>query len=298
MRGHGASSTKKGPAIVLQAIDMHAHINTGDKARYDPQQMRKAGVPLNIGRYNTHPDAMAEMYQRLEMMAVIFDVDSETRTGVKTSNAETAGWMKKYPNTFVGYGSVDPWKGPSAVQEVERCADLGLRGMKFQQASQAFRPTEPRFFPIWEACARLKLAVVFHCGTTAIAAGTPGGGGRMLEYCRPIPYIDEIAARYPELRIIMAHPAWPWHDEQLAVLRHKGNTYMDLSGWAPKYFPESIIQNANTLVQDKVFFGSDFPVLTPDRWLAEFAALPIKDTVRPKILLHNAAKFLGIELPS
>jgi uncharacterized protein len=120
---------------LLQAIDMHAHINTGDKAAYSSGQMMKAGVPLNIGKYNHHPDAMAEMYQRLNMMSVIFDVDNETRTGVKTSNAETAGWMKKYPGTFIGFGSVDPWKGPSAVTEVQRCADLGLRGMKFQQAS-------------------------------------------------------------------------------------------------------------------------------------------------------------------
>jgi len=73
--------------------------------------------------------------------------------------------------------------------------------------------------------------------------------------------------------------------------------YMDLSGHAPKYFPESIIHNANTLVQDKVFFGSDFPVITPKRWLDEFATLPFKDSVRPKILLHNFAKFMGIELP-
>ena len=110
--------------------------------------------------------------------------------------------------------------------------------MKFQQATQAFGPSNSRFFPIYEACVRLNLPVIFHTGTTAIYAGTPGGGGLLLEYCRPVPYIDRVAAWYPELRIIMAHPAWPWHDEQLAVMRHKGNVYMDLSGWAPKYFPE------------------------------------------------------------
>jgi predicted TIM-barrel fold metal-dependent hydrolase len=281
---------------LLQAIDMHTHINTGDKATRNAEQMRKVGTPVNTGKYGHHPDEMAEMYQRLNMMAVIFDVDQETTTGVKISNVETAGWVKKYPDTFVGFGSVDPWKGNAAVNEVKRCADVGLRGMKFQQATQAFCPTNARFFPIYEACNHLKLPIIFHGGTTAISAGTPGGRGLVLEYCKPIPYIDEIAARYPELRIIIAHPAWPWHDDQLAVMRHKGNVYMDLSGWAPKYFPESIIQNANTLVQDKVFFGSDFPVLSPERWLAEFAALPIKESVRPKILLHNAAKFLDIKL--
>ena len=274
---------------MLTAIDMHTHIATGEKVKL-------AGHAHNRGKPGQHPDEMAQMYQRLHMMAVIFDVDHETRTGVKMSNADTAGWVKKYPETFIGFGSVDPWKGTVAVEEVKRCADMGLRGMKFQQATQAFCPTNSRFFPIYETINRLNLPVIFHGGTTAIHAGTPGGGGLLLEYCKPIPYIDEIAARYPELRIIIAHPAWPWHDDQLAVMRHKGNVYMDLSGWAPKYFPESIIQNANTLVQDKVFFGSDFPMLTPERWLSEFAELPIKETVRPKILLHNAAKFMGIKL--
>jgi predicted TIM-barrel fold metal-dependent hydrolase len=279
---------------VLKAIDMHAHIRTGERAKLQSKQ----GVPHNTGKIGTSPDEMAEMYQRLDMMAVIFDVDHETRTGVKSSNADTAAWVRKYPKTFIGYGSVDPWKGKAAVDEVHRCAEIGLRGMKFQQATQAFEPSNSRFFSIYEACVCRNLPVIFHTGTTAIEAGTPGGGGLLLEYCRPIPYIDRVAAWYPELRIIMAHPAWPWHDEQLAVMRHKGNCYMDLSGWAPKYFPESVVHNANTLIQDRVFFGSDFPVITPERWLSEFAELPFKETVRSKILLHNAAKFLGVDLSS
>ncbi len=284
---------------MLKAIDMHVHIATGERARQPLSREVSAGhAQFKTSHVDDSPDQMAQMYQNLQMMAVIFDVDGETRTGVKISNADTADWVRKYPDTFVGFGSVDPWKGKAAVEEVQRCADMGLRGMKFQQASQAFCPSNSRFFPIYESCARLNLPVIFHTGTTAIGAGTPGGGGLILEYCRPIPYIDEVAARYPEMRIIMAHPAWPWHDDQLAVLRHKGNVYMDLSGWAPKYFPESVVHNANTLVQDKVFFGTDFPMLTPERWLKEFAELPMKETVRPKILLHNAARFLGIELPA
>jgi uncharacterized protein len=283
---------------LLKAIDMHAHIQTGDRAKQGWANAAKAGLPINTGRWRTDPDGMAEMYQHHEMMAVIFDVDGETRSGVKMDNGETAAWMRKYPDTFIGFGSVDPWKGKIAVNEVKRCADMGLRGMKFQQAAQGFNPNDERFRPIYEEIVQLDLPVIFHTGTTAVAAGSPGGKGITLEYCKPIPYIDNLAAWYPEMRIIMAHPSWPWHDDQLAVLRHKGNTYMDLSGWAPKYFPQSTVHNINTLVQDKAFFGTDFPMMTPERWLEEFAALPLKDSVRPKILLHNAAKFLGIEVPS
>jgi len=281
---------------LLQAIDMHVHILTGDRAKQGWAPVTKAGLPMNTGKWGNTPDEMAVMYQSLNMMAVIFDVDGETRSGMKIDNGETAAWMKKYPKTFIGFGSVDPWKGKVALNEIQRIVDLGLRGLKFQQAGQAFNPADERFFPLWEMAVRLNLPAIFHCGTTAIGAGTPGGRGLVLEYCRPIPYIDAIAARFPEFRIIMAHPAWPWHDDQLAVLRHKANTWMDLSGWAPKYFPPSTIHNANTLVQDKVFFGTDFPMMTPERWLGEFAELPFKDSVRPKILLHNAAKFLGIDV--
>src|ERR1035437_1832224 len=151
---------------MLKAIDMHAHIFTGDRAK---QQLSQAGVPSATGHQRISVDEMAQMYQRIEMMAVIFDVDQETRTGLKISNAETAGWVKKYPKTFIGYGSVDPWKGNAAVDEVGRCAEMGLRGMKFQQATQAFEPSNKRFLPIYEACVRLNLPVIFHTGTTASA---------------------------------------------------------------------------------------------------------------------------------
>jgi len=252
--------------------------------------------PTGVDPRWDNPDAIAELYASLELMAVIFDVDNETQSGLRISNQEVAQWVEKYPEVFIGFGSVDPWKGRRAVEEVRRCAELGLRGMKFQQITQAFRPDDPRFFPIYEACVDQGLAVLFHTGTTAIGVGRPGGMGLRLDYGRPI-YVDEVAARYPELRIILAHPAWPWHDEQLAIVRHKGNVYMDLSGWAPKYFPPSVVHYANTLIQDKVFFGSDYPMITPQRWLEEFTDLPLKEEVRRKILLVNAARFFGLQLP-
>src|ERR1700683_3101540 len=239
---------------------MHAHIQTGERAKQGWGHVAKAGLPMNTGKWRPDPDGMAEMYQSQNMMAVIFDVDGETRSGVKMDNGETANWMKKYPDTFIGFGSVDPWKGKIAEIEVKRCADMGLRGMKFQQAAQGFNPNDERFFPIYETIVRLNLPVIFHTGTTAVAAGSPGGKGITLEYCKPIPYIDNLAAWYPEMRIILAPPPAPLHD--------------------------------------KAFFGTDFPMMTPERWLSEFAELPLKDSVRPKILLHNAAKFLGIEVPA
>jgi predicted TIM-barrel fold metal-dependent hydrolase len=106
--------------------------------------------------------------------------------------------------------------------------------------------------------------------------------------------LDDVAADFPQLTIIMAHPSVPWQDEAISIATHKSNVYIDLSGWSPKYFPSQLVRAANSLLRHKVLFGSDFPVITPDRWLADFAKLEFKDDVRPLILKDNSARVLGL----
>ena len=96
----------------------------------------------------------------------------------------------------------------------------------------------------------------------------PGGGGIRLKYGNPMP-IDDVAVDFPELPIIMAHPSFPWQDEAISICLHKPTVYIDLSGWSPKYFSPTLVQYANTLLKHKVLFGSDYPWITPDRWLAD-----------------------------
>ena len=138
------------------------------------------------------------------------------------------------------------------------------------------------------------LVALFHTGQTGIGADLPGGGGVRLKLSNPM-LLDDVAADFPDLTIIMAHPSFPWQDEALAVATHKPNVYIDLSGWSPKYFPPQLVRYANSLLQDKVLFGSDYPLITPDRWLSDFEKLEIKPQVRPKILKDNAVRVLKLE---
>ena len=125
-------------------------------------------------------------------------------------------------------------------------------------------------------------------------AGAPGGGGVKLKFTRPIPYLDDVAADFPDLTIIGAHPAWPYQDEALAVARHKSNYFIDLSGWAPRYFPPALVEQSRSILQDKVLFGTDYPLLTPERWLKDFETLDFKPDAKAKILKSNAVKVLGL----
>lgn len=278
----------------MRAIDIHTHVPNPPGSGPSAQQEQ-------MSRYfgTDQRGSVEQMYERfteLDIFAVVFGVDSETTSGNPyTGNDYTAEIVRRYPDRFMGFASVDPHKGRAAVKEMERAVrDLGLRGLKLHPISQAFFPNDIRFYPLWEKCAELGVPVLFHTGQTAVGAGLPGGGGLKIKYAQPI-HIDDVAADFPELNIIMAHPGVPWQEEQLSVALHKPNAYIDLSGWSPKYFRPILVQYANSILQDKVLYGSDFPALTPERWFQDFEGLNLKPEVRQKILLDNAKKLLKIE---
>ena len=126
-----------------------------------------------------------------------------------------------------------------------------------------------------------------------IAGGRQRGGGIRLKYGNLMD-VDDVAVDFPDMPIILAHPSWPWQDEALSIALHKPQVYIDLSGWSPKYFPPQLVQFANTQLKHKVLFGSDYPLITPDRWLEDFAKINIRDEVRPLILKENAVRLFGL----
>ncbi|HMG36584.1 MAG TPA: amidohydrolase family protein [Blastocatellia bacterium] len=283
---------------MTKAIDMHVHLPTGsflDGAikpyRLPAEKFFRGTVPIR------EMDEVARLYADMDMLGVLLAWDAETATGLPPlTNDEVADVVKKYPKQFVGFACADPWKGKRAVDEMERAiSELGMKGAKFHPGVQAFYPNDPRFFPLYEKIASLGVPALFHTGTNALGAGVPGGMGIRLDHTRPI-YLDHVAAQFPELTIIGAHPSWPWHDEMLAIIGHKSNVFMDLSGWSPKYIPKSIMDEARRRLQDRIMFGSDYPFITPERWIADFNTLEgFTPEVRQKIFYDNAARLLKIK---
>ncbi len=279
------------------AIDMHVHpgtkeylVDAGGKYLKDAlTYFHKEDAVVSLKE-------MAHYYRDADMLGVLLAWDTETQSGLPpVTNDYVAAAVRKYPESFIGFASVDPWKGKIAVDELTRAVKtLGLRGLKLHPIAQVFYLNDRRFYPLWESCSALKIPLLVHTGTTGVGAGVPGGNGLKLKYARPIPYIDDVAADFPDLTIIGAHPSWPWQEEMLALAVHKTNVYIDLSGWSPKYFPPALVRYANTLLQDRVLFGSDYPFLTPERWIADFEKAGFKDEVRQKILLDNAKRLLGL----
>lgn len=279
------------------AIDVHVHVSRPTPAGGQPPAPAPQVSDREVvtGRGVTVDD-VALHYRARNMLCVAFPVDHETTTGRRpVPNDDVVAGALRHPDVVIPFASVDPWKGQLAVAEVERLiADGHVRGFKFHPSTQAFHPNDRRVYPLYERIAAAGLVALFHTGQTAIGKGLPGGGGVRLKYSNPMD-LDDVAVDFPELTIVMAHPSVPWQDEALAVAGHKPNVYIDLSGWSPKYFPPQLVHQANTLLRDKVLFGSDFPMLTPDRWLADLEAAGFRDEVRPLLLKENAVRMLRLD---
>ena len=284
----------------IRAIDIHTHAEEpcgchGDDG-YDALQSTMAEYFRAPWKHPPTVPETAAHYRAQNIAAVIFPVDAERETGYRRyANEEVAGIAAENSDVLIPFASIDPWKGKMGVREARRLIrDFGIKGFKFHPTMQGFYPNDRMAYALYEAIEAEGGIALFHTGQTGVGSGMPGGNGMRLKYSNPM-HLDDVAVDFPDLRIILAHPSFPWQEEALAVAQHKPNVYIDLSGWSPKYFPDILVRYCNSILRKKVLFGSDWPMIAPERWLDDFDGIGIKDAVRPDILKNNAAQLLGLQ---
>jgi len=226
---------------------------------------------------------------------VIFTVDHESEMGLtRIANEEVIEVAHEHSDALIPFASIDPHKGKMGVREARDLIAAGvIKGFKFHPTVQGFFPNDRMAYGLYEVIAEHKMPAIFHSGHSGIGTGMPGGGGLRLKYSNPI-HIDDVAVDFPDMTIIIAHPSWPWQDEALSVCLHKPNVYIDLSGWSPKYFPPQLVHYANTQLKTKMLFGSDFPLIRPDRWIKDFKEAGFKPETHELILKENAIRALKL----
>ena len=277
------------------AIDIHAHIELGaDGHDHLSPELRNAanryfrGDPVLPGA-----QAVADYYRERKIMVVVFPVDDELTTGQpRLRNEDVLAAAADNPDVLIPFASIDPRRGIEGVAEARDLVGV-VKGFKFHPNLQEFHPNDPIAYPLYEVLEEAGSIALFHTGHSGIGTGLPGGGGIRLKYGNPMA-IDDVAVDFPALRIVLAHPSFPWQDEALSMALHKPQVSIDLSGWSPKYFPPQLVRYAGTMLRKQVLFGTDYPLITPDRWLADFETVDLPDEVRPLILRENAMRLLGL----
>lgn len=286
----------------LVAIDIHTH---AEEPCCGPRDDGYDEFQAGMAKYFRNPagskgmlptiQETADYYRERKIGCVIFGVDGERETGFRRyKNEEVAEIASQNSDIMIPFASIDPAKGKMGAREARRLIrDYGIKGFKFHPTMQGFFPNDRAAYVLYEAIAEENCIALFHTGQTGVGSGMRGGMGMRLKYSNPI-HVDDVAVDFPDMPIILAHPSFPWQEEALSVATHKPNVYIDLSGWSPKYFPPILVQYVNTILKHKMLFGSDWPAITPDRWLADFEALDIRENVRPLVLKENAIKLLKL----
>jgi predicted TIM-barrel fold metal-dependent hydrolase len=239
-------------------------------------------------------EAYLAMYERLGARHVVIKArDVESTFGLKIANEDVAAFCRAHSPRFIGFAGVDPNKGMAALRELEHAVrELGLCGLNLQCFEHRLRINDPRMYPLYAKCIELDIPVNIHCG---INFSTDTG----MDFGRP-EYLDDVMVHFPELRVCASPPGWPWVQELIGVAWRHRNVWIGLVAVRPKYVGvansgyEPLLQYGNSLLQDRIIFGSFYPMMPVDRCLSEIDALPLKDGVRRKWVHDNAARFLRL----
>lgn len=282
----------------IKAIDVHVHAEVSCHDPEDPVMgtfFDAASAYFKAPRARPKIPEIIELYREQQIAFCLFTVDCESAIGAKrVSNYEIAEQAARNDDICIAFASIDPHKGKLGAREArDLIENYGVRGFKFHGIMQDAHPADRMAYPIYEVIAEHGLPAIFHTGHSGMGTGMRGGGGVRLKWGQPM-LIDDVAVDFPDMKIILAHPSWPWVDESLSMALHKENVFIDLSGWSPKYFQPQIIQYANGQLKKKMLFGSDFPLIHPQKWIEAARQAGFKDEVLPGIMKDNAARLLGL----
>jgi len=271
----------------MRAIDVHVHPSTRGLDAHACSYFKR-----NLNEIPRDENKFADLFIQHDVKALLIGWHPSTVTeGARNTNDHVLDLTGKYPDAFAGIlASLDTHAADLdgvAAYAKELIKNPTVKGFKFHPPDQGFYPSDRRYYGIWEVLQAGSKPVMFHVGFTVLGANTDGGSGIGLDYGRPI-HLDTVAKDFPRMKIIAAHPGWPWEEELIGIVTHKKNVYVDTSGYLAEQLPEMFLRAIRGRLQDKALFGTDFPYVDLEKALRSFDKLDFKDTTKEKILLSNA----------
>lgn len=206
---------------------------------------------------------------------------------------KVAAIVRQHPDRFSGLAGTDPTEGMAGLRELEwGIRELGFVGAHLYPHWFEMAPDHARYYPIYAKCCELDVPIqmqVGHC--LRYSAERP-----LKSVGRPIT-LDTIACDFPDLKLVGIHIGWPWTEEMIAVAYKHPNVYIGTDAYAPKHWDEKFVRYMNSFGQEKVVFGTDYPVIDLERARAEFDELGLREAPYRKVLRDNTIKLYGLNLP-
>jgi uncharacterized protein len=290
----------------MRLFDCHSHWSTrrGYVFQTDAELKNQERVWGTKATFQTEDEMIATFRKnnvRVMMdlaTTVLYPMDMDK---IREDHDYTFEVQRKNPDAIFGHWlSFDPRLGKEAIKEYERAvaAKAGFIGFGIiGQAAHGHPASDPVWDPFYKTSIDANIPVLIHSGLTGIGQGLPGGRGIILDHGHPR-HIDAVAARFPELKILAGRPAYPWQDEMIAILLHKGNVHYELHGWSPKTYSPALKREIGGRLQDRIMFGCDYPVLKYEMMVERWRGLGYSEEVLEKVFYRNAeAYFPSAKMP-
>jgi uncharacterized protein len=283
----------------MRIFDCHSHWSTRRGYIFQSEEEQKSQERIWGTKASFQTEAeMAETFRRnnvrvmLDLALTAFiDMSMEEIRAVHDYTFEV---QRQNSDVIFGHWlSLDPRLGREANREFERAvaAKAGFIGFGIiGQTRDGFPASDPIWDPFYKTSIDAGIPVLIHTGLTGIGQGFPGGRGIVLDHGHPR-HIDAVAAKFPELKILAARPAYPWQDEMIAVLLHKANIHYELHGWSPKTFSPALKKEIGGRLQDRIMFGCDYPVLKYEMMAERWRGLGYSQAVLEKVFYRNAEAY-------
>jgi predicted TIM-barrel fold metal-dependent hydrolase len=248
--------------------------------RWTGQEIPSQEVPI---------EATVAAMDRSEVSFGLLSAWHAPHQGALISNEEVAGWVHAHPERFAGLAGVDLDRPVPAARELRRCVEeLGFKGLRVIPWLWDAAPTDRRYYPLLLTCAELGVPFCTQVGHT--------GPLRASEVGRPIPYIDQIALDFPELTIVCGHVGYPWTEEMVSLARKYENVFIDTSAYTSRRLPAELVTYMRSRGgRRKVLFGTNYPMIMPDRALEHLDALELDSETRGLYLAGNAQRVFALE---
>ena len=277
----------------MKLFDLHSHWGTkrGYVLRTEEALAQQRRTWNSDPKYVTE-DEMAAYFRKIGVR-VILDfgfTKSLSIEEVRPFHDYAIQTQGKHPDVIFGnWLQIDPRTGREGAAEFRRCieASAGFVGICVSAAGMGFPASDCIYDPFYAVSLEAGLPVLVLVGYTGTGAGVSGGGGVELDLCHPR-YVDKLAIRYPELKIIAGRPAWPWQDDMIAVMLHKPNVWNEFHGWSPKYLSDALKRELSRRLRQRVMFGADYPLFTYERLQADWRGLGYDEETLERIFVKNA----------
>ena len=287
------------PAYEIRAIDAVVNIFNQEALQHRPLWRTEfLGKQMRVGEETTRGVELDEMLRRMDAAGIERGFLIAAKCGPLGHPAcfhmplEVVNKaIKQHPDRFFGLYGVDPTQGMRAVRELEHAVrDLGYVGAHGYPHWFELAPDHARWYPIYAKCCELDVPIQLQIGQSMVySADYP-----IRSVSRPVT-LDGVCCDFPELKMVGIHVGIPWADEAVAMAWKHRNCYLGSDAHSPRYWPQSFVNFINSYGQDKVIFGTDFPVLGFERTRAELEALNLRPGPLRKLLRDNVIRLYKLE---